>query len=409
MRTLYIDCSMGAAGDMLTAALLELLGDADAFIEKLNHIGIPGVTVVKSTSIKCGITGTHITVNVNGKEENEHMHEHHDEHDHNHDHEHQDVHKHTHQQRGLHEIEHIISELKIKENVKKDIIAVYKLIAEAESHAHGIPVSDIHFHEVGTMDAITDITAVCMLIDELGVEKVAVSPVHVGGGHVKCAHGILPVPAPATAYILRGCPIYGGGIKSELCTPTGAALLKYFADSFGEMPMLTVSAIGYGMGTKDFETANCLRVMLGDTIDKDDTVTELCCNLDDMTAEELGFAMDLLFEGNALDIYTVPAGMKKNRPGHILHVMCENRDKDTIVSLLFKYTTTIGVREYITKRYTLDRETRVIDTKYGTIREKITSGYGVMRCKYEFDDLSRIAKENGLSLNQVRRIADESK
>ena len=406
MRTLYIDCSMGAAGDMLTAALLELLGDADAFIEKLNDIGIPGVTVMKSTSIKCGITGTHITVNVNGEEENEHMHEHPHDHDHNHEHDH--IHQHQHH-RGLHEIEHIISEFKIREHVKKDIMAVYKLIAEAESHAHGIPVTDIHFHEVGTMDAITDITAVCMLMDELGVEKVVVSPIHVGGGHVKCAHGILPVPAPATAYILRGCPIYGGGIKSELCTPTGAALLKYYADSFGEMPTMTVSSIGYGMGNKDFETANCVRVMLGDTIDKDDTVTELCCNLDDMTAEEMGFAMDRLFEGNALDVYIVPAGMKKNRPGHILHVMCENRDKDTMVSLLFKYTTTIGVREYITKRYTLNRETRVIDTEYGTINEKITSGYGVMRSKYEFDDLSRIAKENGLSLNQVRRIADERK
>ena len=408
MRTLYMDCSMGAAGDMLTAALLELLEDADAFIEKLNNIGIPGVTVVKSTSVKCGITGTHITVNVNGTEENEHMHQHHHEHDHNHEHEHEDAHQHHHH-RGLHEIEHLVSEFKIREKVKKDIMAVYKLLAEAESHAHGVPVPDIHFHEVGTMDAITDITAVCMLMDELGVEKVVVSPVHVGGGHVKCAHGILPVPAPATAYILRGCPIYGGGIKSELCTPTGAALLKYYADNFGEMPMITVSAIGYGMGTKDFETANCVRVMLGDTTDKGDTVTELCCNLDDMTAEELGFAMDRLFEGNALDVYTVPAGMKKNRPGHILHVMCENRDKDTIVSLLFKYTTTIGVREYITKRYTLDRETRMIDTKYGTISEKITSGYGVKRCKYEFNDLSRIAKENGLSLDQVRRIADEAK
>lgn len=406
MRTLYIDCSMGAAGDMLTAALLELLEDADAFIEKLNHIGIPGVTVMKSTSVKCGITGTHITVKVNGIEENEHMHE--QQHDHEHNHEHEHAHQHHHHS-GLHEIEHIVSEFKISENVKKDIMAVYTLIAEAESHAHGVPVTDIHFHEVGTMDAITDVTTVCMLMDELGVEKVVVSPVHVGGGHVKCAHGILPVPAPATAYILRGCPIYGGIIKSELCTPTGAALLKFFADSFGEIPMMTVSAIGYGMGTKDFETANCVRVMLGDIADEDDTVTELCCNLDDMTAEELGFAMDRLFEGNALDVYTVPAAMKKNRPGHILHVMCENRDKDTIVSLLFKYTTTIGVREYITKRYTLGRETRVIDTKYGTIREKITSGYGVTRCKYEFDDLSRIAKENGLSLNQVKRIADESK
>lgn len=169
---------------------------------------------------------------------------------------------HTHHHRGMHEIEHIIEDLKLSQKVRSDVLAVYALIAEAESHVHGVPVTDIHFHEVGTMDAIADITAVCLLMERIAPQQVISSPVHVGSGHVHCAHGILPVPAPATAYILRDVPIYGGGIKGELCTPTGAALLKHFVTSFGNMPVMKTEMIGYGMGKKDFEAANCVRAFL---------------------------------------------------------------------------------------------------------------------------------------------------
>ena len=161
-------------------------------------------------------------------------------------------------------MEHIISRLKVSEKVRQNALAVYQIIAEAESHAHGKPVQEIHFHEVGTMDAIADVTAVCMLMEKLNPDRIAASPVHVGSGHVHCAHGIMPVPAPATAYILRGIPTYGGGIRGELCTPTGAALLKYFADEFGDQPLMRVQTIGYGMGQKDFRAANCVRAMLGE-------------------------------------------------------------------------------------------------------------------------------------------------
>ena len=230
MRTLYIDCGMGAAGDMLTAALLELLPDRAGFLKKLNGLNIPGVTVVAEPSSKCGITGTHIRVAVHGEEETEHIHDH--------------GHHHHHHHGTMSEIRAIVGRLRIPTMVKLDILSVYEEIAQAESHVHGVPVSQIHFHEVGTMDAVADITAVCMLMHELDADQVIASAIHVGSGQVRCAHGILPVPAPATAYILRDMPIYGGSVRGELCTPTGAALLKHFVTQFGDMPPLKVSAIG---------------------------------------------------------------------------------------------------------------------------------------------------------------------
>ena len=221
---------------------------------------------------------------------------------------------------------------------------------------------------------------------------------------MKCAHGILPVPAPATAYILRDVPIYGGEIQRELCTPTGAALLKHFAARFGVMPMMKTQAIGYGMGKKDFPRANCVRAMLGETVDRTDTVLELSCNVDDMTAEAVGFAMDRLFEGGALEVYTVPIGMKKSRPGTLIRVMCAEQDREKILGLLFRHTTTIGVREYVTRRYVLDRCVETVQTPYGEVRRKAVTGYGVSRAKYEYDDLSRIAREQNISLNEAKAL-----
>lgn len=416
MKTLYLDCGMGAAGDMLTAALLELLPDQQAFLDKMNRLGIPGVHVARETAVKCGIQGTHITVTVNGEEEesldhhhHDHEHEHDHEHDHDHDHEHHHEHGHSHHHHsGMHDIEHIIGHLDLPEKVRADILAVYGLIAEAESLAHGVPVSEIHFHEVGTMDAIADITAVCLLMNELAPQQVVVSPVHVGCGQVRCAHGILPVPAPATAHILRDAPIYGGSVKGELCTPTGAALLKHFASKFGDMPVMRVSAIGYGMGKKDFEAANCIRAMLGETADRQESVVEISCNVDDMTAEAVGFAMERLFEGGALEVYTVPVGMKKSRPGTLLCVICREEDREHLVEVLFKHTTTIGVRETVSSRHTLHRTVDTLSTPYGAVRQKRSAGYGVERSKYEYEDLARIAREKDLSLTDVIRLIEHA-
>ncbi len=397
MKTLYLECSMGAAGDMLTAALLELLPDPEAAIEELNALGIPGVTFRREAVEKCGIGGTHVTVLVHGEEETEEMLNHHA---HTHDGE---AHTHHHHS-GLHEIEHIVCDhLKLPAQVQQDVLAVYKLIAEAESHAHGVPVTEIHFHEVGTMDAIADVTAVCLLMHRIAPEQVLASPVHVGSGHVHCAHGILPVPAPATAYILKGVPIYGGAVQGELCTPTGAALLKHFAVRFGEMPVMRTEKIGYGMGRKDFEQANCIRAMLGETEDSGDRVVKLECNVDDMTAEALGFALEEVLAAGALEAYTTPVGMKKSRPGTIFSILCREEDREKLLRVMFRHTTTIGVRESICKRYTLTRRFETVQTSCGEVQKKISSGYGVIREKYEYEDLARIAREQKLSLAEVRR------
>ena len=328
-----------------------------------------------------------------------HAHEH--DHAHGHDHTHGHGHGHHHHA-GMGDIRHILSHLDIPQPVRQDAEAVYQLIAQAESHAHGRPVEEIHFHEVGTLDAVTDVVAVCWLLHDLAPEQIVASPVHVGCGQVRCAHGILPVPAPATAHILRDVPIYGGQIQGELCTPTGAALLKHFATRFGPMPVMQVQAIGYGMGKKDFEAANCVRALLGETEGSRETVSELLCNIDDMTAEALGFAMDRLFEEGALEVYTLPAGMKKSRPGTLLCVMCKEADKDKLLRLLFQHTTTLGVRENRSQRYTLDRHVETVQTKYGPVRKKVATGYGVTREKYEYEDLAAIARQQGLSIAQVQ-------
>lgn len=421
MRTIYLDCGMGAAGDMLMAALLELCPEKkEEFLGKMNGLGLPGVKVEAEPAVKCGITGTHMNVTVFGEEEeSEDVHDH--GHANTHSHEacesiaadglHSHVHSHDGHGHSHHHHHHstmagiasIIDGLDIPAPVKEDMKAVYALIAEAESHAHGMPVDQIHFHEVGTMDAVADIAGVCLLFHELGADQIIASPVHVGSGHVHCAHGILPVPAPATAHILQGIPVYSTQVQGELCTPTGAALLKHFVKEFREMPVMTTSKIGYGMGKKDFERANCVRAFLGDTAETGDEIAELSCNLDDMTAEAIGFAEEALFEAGALEVYTIPVGMKKSRPGILLTCMCRREDEEKMVELLFRHTTTLGVREHISRRFTLKRREETVETAYGPVRKKISQGHGVTRAKLEYEDLAAIAKKTGRPLEEIRK------
>ena len=497
MKLLYLDCGMGAAGDMLGAALAELLPDdaRDAFTSELNAAGIPGVHVSLDPSVKCGITGTHLTVIVNGTEEKEgghshsHEHSHHDhQHDHAHDHSHSHDHHHNHSHehhhdhshRSLHDIHHIIDDLKLPEAVRTDILAVYRLIAEAESKAHDKPVSEIHFHEVGTMDAIADIASVCLLLHKLAPDQIIASPIHVGSGQVKCAHGILPVPAPATTYILKDIPIYSGSIQGELCTPTGAALLKHFVTRFDQMPLMTPASTGYGMGTKDFPAANCVRAILGKSFAENqpeqpacipaapasatapastatpapattpastatpapaaapaseeaaitETICELSCNVDDMTGEDIAFAIETFLQNGALDAFTVPCTMKKGRPGVLVTVLCKDPDQKQMTRLILQHTTTLGVRSAEKKRWILSRtesETVIPDDVLAnvttpdmpaeskahelkttgddcTIRSKTSTGFGITRNKYEHDDLEKIARTYGLTLAQVRAL-----
>lgn len=260
MKTLYFDLGMGAAGDMLAAALFELMPDRAQALAQLNTLGLPGVEFIPEKASKCGVTGTHMRVVVNGLEERAE-----DAHAHHHDHEHHEHHEHHHHHTSMEDIEALVAGLNASQTVKNSVLAVYRKIAQAESQVHGVPVSEIHFHEVGAMDALADIAAAAFLLEQLAPEKVLASPVQVGFGKTRCAHGLLPVPAPATALLLLGVPIRAGSIEGELCTPTGAALLRQFVSAFGPMPLMTVARIGYGLGQKDFPAANCLRAMLGES------------------------------------------------------------------------------------------------------------------------------------------------
>lgn len=397
MRTLYIDCSMGAAGDMLMAALFELLPEKEAFLHKMNSLGLPGVKLAAEKKSSCGITGTHMRVTVYGEEEGGHHHGHESEHGHGHLHHHH----------GLQQITESIRRLDLPEKVKDDASAVFQLIAEAECRVHDTDMNHIHFHEVGTLDAVADVTGCCLLLHLLKADRIIASPVHVGSGTVKCAHGILPVPAPATALLLRGIPAYGGEIQGELCTPTGAALLKYFVRDFGPMPQMITEALGYGMGTKAFDRANCIRVMLGEEQPETGEAEEISANLDDMTAEEIGFAIELLLEKGALDVYAQPIVMKKSRPAVKLTCLCRPEDRDRMTALMLKHTSTIGLRAVRVHRAVLERHAEKRQTPWGEVTVKISQGYGVRKVKGEFDEMAEIARANGLSLREVEKEIDE--
>ena len=286
------------------------------------------------------------------------------------------------------DIENIINGLNVSDKVKADALAVYGLIAEAESKAHGKPVTDIHFHEVGTMDAVADIAGVCVLLEQLAPDQIIVSPLATGFGEVKCAHGILPVPAPATAGILEGIPSYSGDVEGELLTPTGAALLKHFADSFGSRPVMAIDKTGYGMGKKDFAKANMLRTFIGTSEGEDDKVIELMCNVDDMTGEEIGYATGVLMDNGALDVFTTPVFMKKNRPGILITCVIKPEEKDKFARLIFEHTTTIGIRYHEMDRFRLARREEKVKTRFGEASVKISEGFGVTKIKPEYDDVA---------------------
>lgn len=387
MRTLYLDCGMGAAGDMLTGALLALLDEPEqeAFLLEINTALSGKAEVTAAPDVKCGVQGLHVSVKIGGAEEGA-EHHHHEEH---------------HQRNGTKEIRTLIDSLPFSDSVRYHAREVFDDIAFAEAQVHGVDMEHIHFHEVGSIDAVADVLGVCLLMEKLAPDQVIASPVNVGGGVVRCAHGILPVPAPATEILLRGVPWYADDLKTELCTPTGAALLSHFADRFDKSPMIRVEKCGYGTGTKDFDRLNAVRALLGEAPDEPEILLELQCNLDDMTGEELGFAMERLFDAGALDVWTTAIGMKKSRPGVMLSVLCRAAQRDALLRCLFKHTTTLGVREFICPRHALARDDRIAQTPWGEVTVKRAEGWGVRREKPEYEDLARIARENDLSLREV--------
>ena len=417
MKRLFLDCQMGIAGDMLIATLLGLVDDSKMWIERLNQIGLPDVTYTLIPKEDTGLQGYRVAVTINGIEESENHDEHHNHHDAYHEHikhsethgdgEHSEHHVHSEQHvhgRGLQDIRDIINNLSISDTCKQNAINVYNLVAQAEAKVHKSTVTQIHFHELGMLDAIADIVAVCVLLEALKFDEIIISPIHVGTGTVHCAHGELPVPAPATMELLAGIPMYADyQIKGELCTPTGAALAKYFGTSFSNMPVMTPAKISYGFGTKQFKRPNCIRAFVEIINELEDTIIEMSCNLDDMTPEEIGFAVEQLLLSPALDVFTTPIMMKKQRPSTMLTVLCKVDDINDVRDLIFKHTTSLGIRYHRCERYILNRSTENIDWEGHTITFKESSGFGVVRHKYEHDSLAAIAKHNDMSLLDLKR------
>lgn len=446
---LYIECKMGAAGDMLMSALYELLSDEQKkeFVSTMNRLFGEDVQIQPEPKSTCGINGTHIHVITLKTEEgcdsqsnfshdeashNAHLHhgdsysahEHTDNHtntdSHHHDH-HENTtnhgHSHEHHHYSYLSVKNIIEHLDIDEGVKTNAVKIYEIIGNAEAHVHNSTLENIHFHEVGSLDAMADVVGCCLLFSYLKPDQIICSPIHAGNGTVKCAHGILPVPAPATAEILKGIPYYTGNINSELCTPTGAAILKYFVSSFSGMPTMAVQNIGYGIGNKQFDTANAVRAFMlekySDTnIGKadayvSDEIIEISCNLDDMTGEELGYAMDVLLEAGALDVFFTPIYMKKNRPAVMFSCLCKTDDRDKFTDLMFRHTTTRGVRYANYTRSKLNSSFEEIHTDAGVVKKKISAGKNIEKSKLEFDDLKKIAQALNMSISDVRKLVKD--
>lgn len=432
MKTLFMDCSMGAAGDMLMGALYELLepSQQEDFLDTMNLLFSGNISLTASPCEKCGIYGTKMTVSIHGQTEDAIIHTH------------DSSHRHAHT--SYPEILSQIDSLPVSSWVKEQAKTVYTLIGDAESHVHHTDISQIHFHEIGTLDAVTDVIGCCILIELLTPERILAAPVHVGSGTVHCAHGILSVPAPATAVLLQGIPIYSGTIEGELCTPTGAALLKHFVEQFLPMPPMTVQKNGYGMGTKNFSIANCLRIFLGEMDilpvpskrqlpyiqpkgsvltqeDKEtqpdfytegfhnlDQILELSCNLDDMTPEAVSFAVDILLDAGALDVFTTPVHMKKNRSGLLLTCLCNMEQESLFSRLILSHTTTRGIRIHPCYRRILDASYEKVSTPFGDITIKISSGYGIHKFKPEYDEVVKAAKEHNVTFQEAWNAAKDA-
>jgi uncharacterized protein (TIGR00299 family) protein len=399
MRVAYFDAFSGVSGDMTVGALIDAGADAKKLIHGLEHLNL-GAAYSTEKVIRHGITATKFHVH-----QGEGQPHHHHDHDHPHDHDHSHDHHHHHEHRGLSQIIELIAAARIPAPVKENAKRVFTRLGEVEAAIHGIPLESVHFHEVGAVDSIADIVGACYGLHLLGVDEVACSPVNVGSGTAKMAHGVLPVPAPATAALLKQRPVFVDGPAFELTTPTGAAIVSTLAANFGPMPALAIHSLGYGAGTKDFpDRANVLRITIGDREAKSEaqSVVLLEANIDDATPQILGYTMDALLAAGALDVTLTPLLMKKNRPGHLLTVVARHDDKDALASLVLRETTTLGLRVSSAERRTLPREFVEVTTPYGAVRMKISSaGFAP-----EFDDCQSLAQQNNVPLKEVIAAAN---
>jgi len=380
MKLAYLDCFSGISGDMTLGAIVDAGCRLELLREGLNGLAVPGWSLSSEKVWKNGMSATFVGVTT------------------------EDQTKH----RSFSAILEILDKSQLSDTVRKNAAAIFRGLGEAEASVHGVPLEKIHFHEVGAVDAIVDIVGACIGFEALGIRKFACSPVNVGGGSAKMAHGVLPVPAPATAKLLQGKPTYSNGVQRELVTPTGAAIVATLCDQFGPQPPMSVSAIGYGAGSADLEgQPNVLRIMLGETAEKavlgfDEEISVIEANLDDMNPQIYGYFLEKALATGALDVYTTPVQMKKNRPGTLLTLLCKPQDTNALMSLVFAETTTFGARSYSAQRRTLPRESVNVHTKFGDVRIKLSRVNGRIRhVAPEYEDCRKLATEKNVPLHQV--------
>jgi pyridinium-3,5-bisthiocarboxylic acid mononucleotide nickel chelatase len=389
MKLAYFDCFSGISGDMTLGALVDAGCPVEYLRSELQSLDVPGWTLASEKVWKNGMAATFVKVQTEDRQKH----------------------------RSLSTILDILQASKLAPQVRDRAAAIFQKLGQAESYVHDAPLEKIHFHEVGAVDAIVDIVGACLGFDALGIDKFSCSPLNVGGGTVKMAHGTLPVPAPATARLLQRIPTYSSGVQKELVTPTGAAIIATVCDSFGPQPAMSVSAIGYGAGTSDLEhQPNVVRIMIGEVAEKyagagipdavpfgfDEEIAVIEANLDDMNPQIYGHFQERALTQGALDVYTTPVQMKKNRPGTLLTVLCKPQDAQSLMDLIFAETTTIGARTYNAKRRVLPRETVTVTTTFGDVRMKVASVNGHIRqATPEYEDCRKLAVEKNVPLQTV--------
>jgi uncharacterized protein (TIGR00299 family) protein len=380
MNLAYFDCFSGISGDMTLGALLDAGCDVSHLRKELQSLQVSGWELTAEKVWKNGMAATYAKVRTEDQKNH----------------------------RSLRDILEILNKSQLAPQVRDRASAIFQKLGEAEARVHDVPLEKIHFHEVGAVDAIVDIVGACIGFNALGVDKFACSPLNVGSGSAKMAHGVLPVPAPATANLLQGKPTYSNGVQRELVTPTGAAMVATLCDCFGPQPPMTVSAIGYGAGTADLEgQPNVLRVMIGETAEKavpgyHEEISVIEANLDDMNPQIYGYFLEKALAAGALDVYTTPVQMKKNRPGTLLTVLCKPPDTNALTSMIFEETTTFGVRTTRAQRRILPREHVSVNTTFGEVRIKLSRVNGrILQVSPEFDDCRKLAVEKNVPLQQV--------
>ena len=384
MKLAYFDCFSGISGDMTLGALLHAGVPLEHLREELSGLAVPGWEIRAEKVWKTGMAATYVRVQT----------------------------QETHAHRSLSTIEGILQKSTLANHVREHAAAIFRKLGEAEAAVHDVPIEKIHFHEVGAVDAIVDIVGACIGFHFLAIARFACSPLNVGGGTAKMAHGVLPVPAPATARLLLGKPTYSNGVQKELVTPTGAAIVATLCDTFGPQPPMTVSAIGYGAGTADLEgQPNVLRLMMGEAAEKlegeySEEIRVIEANLDDLNPQVYGYFVLRALAAGALDVFTTAVQMKKNRPGTLLTVLCKPPDESKFQELFFAETTTLGVRSYTTQRRVLPREWETVATCYGEVRMKLARVNGqVLQASPEYEDCRKLAEEKAVPLQRVMQEA----